>query len=106
MNTAHRVGICSKASDQVKRIEKEIKINIKKNKKENILKGNKNNVCVCVFGYNRIYDIGSDSESVISVLSASSESVVVIETVEVAKDINKKEKKKYILRKENKKPVL
>ena len=52
-----------------------------------------------------VYDMDSEAETVISVISASFESVVVIETVEVVKDIDKKGKEKNILKKENKKAV-
>ena len=60
-------------------------------------------VCMWV-DITEMYVIDSDSETVISVISASSESVVVFETVKIVKDIDEKKKKRYILKKENKKP--
>ena len=44
-------------------------------------------------------DMDSDTETVFSVISASSESVIVIETVEVVKDIDKKGKEKIYIEK-------
>ena len=49
-----------------------------------------------------VYDMDNDVETVISIISASSESVVVIETVEVVKDIDKRGKEKIYIKKENK----
>ena len=87
---AHKAGICSRTSDKEQNKEKEIKIIMEKeNKKENIEKANKNTVKVKM-NKAGVYNMDSDAETVISVISAGSESVVVIETVEVVKDIDRK----------------
>lgn len=79
---AHNPGISSGTSDKEQNVGKEMKINMEKeNKKEDIEKRNKNNVDINA-DIAEVYDMDSDAETVISVISASSESVVVIETVD------------------------
>ena len=98
---AYKTGICG-SSDKEQNVEKEIKINMgKETKKKYIEKGNKNNVDMS--GIAEVYDMDSDVETVCSVFSASSESVIVIETVEIVKDIDKKGKEKIYIEKRKQK---
>ena len=96
-------GICVYTDNNKKLndLEKEIKIDIEK-EKENIQEVNKKeSVCANV---DPMYDIDNDLDPGVSVIHAGSASVLVSETVEAVKDIDEKEK--YTLEKENKKLVL